>query len=118
MKIWGWVLLFFVLCGPAPGLAQEENHLAVDVWGLSHHVNREKGYNEQNWGGGLRLYHRSFFVAADIMRNSVRGQTSSIGAGYDHNLFNIGTYAFSAEVEVAHLDYQVPKRGTARGVVV
>jgi hypothetical protein len=116
-KALGLLFLIIVLFGPVACIAAE-NHLAINVWGFSHHVSRDKGYNEKNWGLGMRGYHDNWFASIDYMRNSLRGQTTSIGAGYDYPVYSLGKYTFLISAEVAHLNYQVPDRGTARGYVI
>jgi len=117
-KLFGIIMLFFACLAPAACLAEDENHLALDLWGMSHHGNRDKGYNEKNWGLGVRAYHGNWFAAVDDMRNSLRGNTLSVGVGYKQPLFTLGGYTLSVEAELSHLDYHVPKRGVARGFIV
>lgn len=117
-KLFCSIMLFFVCLGPAVCLAEDENYLALNLWGLSHHGNRDKGYNEKNWGLGVRGYHGNWFAAVDDMRNSLNGNTLAIGGGYKYPLAKFGEYTVSVEAELSHLDYQVPKRGTVHGFVL
>lgn len=114
----GVLLLLFFSGLASLCFAAEDNHLAANFWGLSHHQSDRKGYNEQNWGLGLRAYHKNWFVAVDQMRNSARGQTRAIGIGYEYPLIEIKGAKFSIAAEAAHLDYEFPGRGTARGILL
>ena len=98
--------------------APEGCYWGVDGWGFSHHADRRKGYNEKNWGAGARGQCGNWFAAVDDMRNSVRGNTLSVGGGYEYPVFSIGDFTFSAEAELTHLDYEVPGRGVARGFIL
>ncbi|MCR4334048.1 MAG: hypothetical protein NUV60_03515 [Patescibacteria group bacterium] len=111
------VLLFFAVSGLVPAFAAD-NHIAVDFWGLSYHGNRDRNYNEQNWGLGLRAYHGKWFVAADRMKNSSRGQTTAFGVGYEYPFANVRGYVFSVAAEVARVNYEFPGRGTAHGTLI
>lgn len=117
MKTMWRVLVFFMLSGLVPVFAAG-NHVAVDFWGLSYHGNRDRGYNEQNWGLGLRAYHNNWFVAIDDMKNSSSGQTVAIGAGYEYPLANVRGYVFSIAAEVARVNYEFPGRGTVHGMII
>ena len=121
MKIAAGVLLLFALSGFTKSFAADgcpsTNHFAVNAWGLSYHETRNKGYNEQNWGLGLRWYHGCWFLAADNMRNSVRGMTLALGGGYEYPVTTIKGYTLSIAGQLTRLDYEVPGRGVAHGVV-
>lgn len=114
------VLLLFIISALTPCAAEEsrDNHFALNFWGLSHHQSDRKGFNQQNWGLGLRAYHKNWFVAVDRMRNSARGQTLAVGGGYEYPLFDFKGAKFSIAAEVAHLDYEFPGLGTARGLLL
>ena len=117
----GSILLSFVLF-TSPAFAAEEtpaeNHIAVNVWGFSHHAQRNKGYNEQNWGLGVRAYHGNWFAAADEMRNSVRGNTFAYGIGYEYPLFTLKGFTASAVAEAVRVNYEFPGLGIARATVI
>src|SRR5436305_9978863 len=68
---------------------------SLNLWGLSYHPDRSKGYNEHNWGAGFSCYSRPnipwllgtgqdnrLVFEGDAMLNSWRGLmvTVSIGA--------------------------------------
>ncbi|HUY62657.1 MAG TPA: hypothetical protein VMV50_02620 [Candidatus Paceibacterota bacterium] len=113
-------LFFFAVFLPgvssAQGICSDRTRcsLAVDVWGVTRHQ-YDKNYNQKNRGLGLRAYDGRWFVAVDTMRNSVRGRATAVGVGYEYPLFDVLGTTFLVGGELAHLDYQIPGRGTVRG---
>jgi hypothetical protein len=115
-KVCAILSLSTALLLPNVGLAEEsENHLAVDLWGLSYHGDRDQDHNERNWGIGLRAYHGNWFAAVDQMKNSFRGKALAVGVGYEYPLTTIAGYTLSAEAELLHLDYEKPGQGAVNG---
>ena len=111
-------LLFFVLLFPITCSAEEEVHLALNLWGYSHHAERHKNYNERNWGFGGRGYYGNWFAAIDDMKNSVRGKAVSVGIGYEYPFFTVSGYTVSAVGEVSYLRYEFPNKGTMSGTII
>jgi hypothetical protein len=88
-----------MVLGLLPAKAQaEDGHWGITGWGLSYHVNRSVGYNEDNWGLGLRHYNRPdwkwlghdtdnrVFLEADALRNSNRGLALPLSAGVEYHV--------------------------------
>ena len=69
----------------SPALAQDsDKHLGVTIWGLSYHINRDKEFDEANFGLGLRYYFNRFiFVEADALHNSNGGLVTPVSVGLD-----------------------------------
>jgi len=109
-------LLFFVLLFPITCRA-EDFHVALDLWGYSHHAERNKNYNERNWGFGGRVYYGNWFAAVDDMKNSVRGKAVSVGIGYEYPLFTVSGHTVSAVGELSYLKYGFPNKGTLHGTI-
>ncbi len=101
---------------PAVCLAESDCRFALDIWGASHHFERNKGYQEVNPGIGVRAYCGNWFVAADkVAHNSARGSTLAIGGGYRFPLTTVGEYALFFDAEAVHLNYKIPGKGDVRG---
>ena len=79
--------------------------MSLNIWGLSYHPDRTKGYNEQNWGAGFSCYTRPdipwllgksqdnrLVIEGDAMLNSWRGLMVpvSIGANWRIKTFSDG----------------------------
>ena len=88
-------------------------NVSLNLWGLSYHPDRTKGYNEQNWGAGVSCYSHPnipwllgtgrdnrLVLEGDAMINSWRGLIVpvSIGANYRVKAFAGGCklYAVAA----------------------
>ena len=118
-KVLSVLFVCFLLSSSAAIAEEAERHFAVDIWGFSHHVNRQRDYNEFNPGGGVRLYYGNLFAAVDIVdRNSVRGNTWAFGVGYEYPLAKIGSFTLSPMIEIARMGYQFPKYGTLYGPIL
>lgn len=94
--------------------------MSLNLWGLSYHPDRTKGYNEQNWGAGFSCYSRPnipwllgtgadnrLVIEGDAMLNSWRGimVPLSLGANWKLKTFASGCklYAVTA-LTVAYYD--------------
>jgi len=96
---------------------------SVNVWGLSYHPDRSRGYNEHNWGAGFSCYTRPniswllgrdqdnrLVFEGDAMLNSWRGVMVpvSIGANYRVKAFSGGCKLyFVAAMTVAYYNNPV-----------
>ncbi len=68
----------------------------LHIWGLSYHIARDRGYNENNWGIGLRVQRRPpwewlgdrrttrVFLETDVMANSYGGVIVPTSIGLDY----------------------------------
>jgi len=80
-------------------------NVSLNLWGLSYHPDRSKGYNEQNWGAGVSCYSRPnipwllgsgkdnrLVIEGDAMLNSWRGLMVplSVGANWKMKTFASG----------------------------
>jgi hypothetical protein len=98
---------------------------ALNLWGLSYHPDRSKGYNERNWGAGLSCFTRPdipwlllghdrdnrLVFEADAMLNSWRGVVVpvSIGTSYRIKTFSGGCKLYvEAALTVAY--YKNPEK--------
>jgi hypothetical protein len=83
--------------------------MSLNLWGLSYHPDRTKGYNEQNWGAGFSCYahpkipwllgsgrDNRLVIEGDAMLNSWRGLIVplSVGANYRVKTFSGGCKLF------------------------
>jgi hypothetical protein len=79
--------------------------MSLNLWGLSYHPDRSKGYNEQNWGAGFSCYthpdipwllgkgqDNRLVIQGDALLNSWRGLMVplSIGANWRIKTFSDG----------------------------
>jgi hypothetical protein len=107
------MLLFILALSPAA--RADEGHWGISIWGLSYHVNRSVGYNEDNWGLGLRYYIKPgrYFLEFDALRNSNRGLALPLSAGAQFRFAPLpagcGLYGVAA-LAVAY--YQFPQNQT------
>ncbi len=101
--------------------------MSVDLWGLSYHPDRTKGYNEHNWGAGFSCYTRpnlqwllgrdqdnTLAFEGDGMLNSWRGLMVpiSMGANWRLKTFANGCKVFGvAALTVAY--YNNPIRNVS-----
>lgn len=92
--------------------------MSLNLWGLSYHPDRSKGYNEQNWGAGFSCYSRpnipwllgrdrdnTLVFEGDAMVNSWRGLMVplSLAANYRIKTFSGGCKLyFVAAMTVAY----------------
>ena len=97
--------------------------LAVNVWGVSYHVNRNTNYDEQNWGAGVTCYGRPdlkllgrdennrVFIEGDLLINSWHGLVFPLSLGVDYTVksFDACRLSFFGALTVAY--YQLPDRG-------
>jgi hypothetical protein len=87
--------------------------MSINLWGVSYHPDRTKGYNEQNWGAGFSCYSHPdipwllgkgvdnrLVIEGDAMLNSWRGLMVplSVGANWRVKTFSSGCkmYFFTA----------------------
>jgi hypothetical protein len=95
----GRLLLVLMFVGVLPATAfAEGQQWGLNIWGLSYHVDRTVGYNEDNWGLGVRYYNRPrwrwlgkdednrVFLEADALRNSNRGLVVPLSAGVEYEI--------------------------------
>jgi hypothetical protein len=78
----------------SPALAAEDpdQRLGIAIWGLSYHTNREKDFDEANFGLGLRYYfNHLIFVEADALHNSNGGLVAPVSAGLELKFASLGT---------------------------
>jgi hypothetical protein len=101
--------------------------MSLNIWGLSYHPDRTKGYNEQNWGAGFSCYTRPdipwllgksqdnrLVIEGDAMLNSWRGLMVplSIGANWRVKTFSDGCKLyFVTAMTVAY--YNHPNTGVS-----
>ncbi len=101
--------------------------MSLNLWGLSYHPDRTKGYNEQNWGAGFSCYTRPnipwllgkgqdnrLVFQGDAMLNSWRGLMVpiSIGANYRVKTFASGCKLyFVAAMTVAYYNNPIKDVG-------
>jgi hypothetical protein len=101
--------------------------MSLNLWGLSYHPDRTKGYNEQNWGVGFSCYthpdipwllgrggDNRLVVEGDAMLNSWRGLMVplSIGANWRIKTFSDGCKLyFVTAMTVAY--YNHPQTGVS-----
>jgi len=74
-------------------LAAEDSdkRLGISIWGLSYHIDREKDFDEANFGLGLRYYFNRFiFVEADALHNSNGGLVAPVSAGLEIRFASLG----------------------------
>ena len=92
--------------------------MSLNLWGLSYHPDRTKGYNEQNWGAGFSCYSHPdipwllgkgadnrLVLEGDAMLNSWRGLMVplSLGVNYRMKTFSDGCKLyFVAAMTVAY----------------
>jgi hypothetical protein len=130
-------LAVVLLAWPTTSRAQDEipteakntigpcRELAVNVWGVSYHVNRATDYKEKNWGTGLTCYGRPdfkwlghddrnrVFFEGDLLINSWRGLVLPLSLGLDYTVkaFPACRLSFFGALTVAY--YQLPDRGVS-----
>ena len=101
--------------------------MSLNLWGLSYHPDRSKGYNEQNWGAGFSCYSRPdipwllgrgsdnrLVIEGDAMLNSWRGLMVplSVGANWKVKTFASGCKLyFVTAMTVAY--YNDPQKNTS-----
>jgi len=79
------------LASPALAADDPDQRLGLAIWGLSYHIDREKDFDEANFGLGLRYYFTRFlFVEADALHNSNGGLVAPVSAGLDLKFASIG----------------------------
>src|SRR6267154_814968 len=79
------------------------NETSLNLWGLSYHPDRTKGYNEQNWGAGVSCYAQPdipwllgtgrdnrLVFEGDAMLNSWRGLMVPVSVGANYRLKTLG----------------------------
>lgn len=95
-----------------------ERHLAVNLWGLSHHwdgKNSPRKLEEVNTGAGIRFYCGRLFAAVDDMKNSVGGNMLAYGVGYEFLLAQVRKIAVSFTPQLTRVQYEIPGYETRRG---
>ena len=73
--------------------------MSLNLWGVSYHPDRTKGYNEQNWGAGFSCYthpnipwllgsgrDNRLVVEGDAMLNSWRGLMVPLSVGLNYRV--------------------------------
>ena len=99
--------------------------LSLNLWGLSYHPDRAKGYNEHNWGAGLgcstrpnipwllgRDQENVLTFEGDAMLNSWRGAMVPVSMGFSYHLqtFSGGCKLFAvAALTVAYYNNPITK---------
>jgi hypothetical protein len=134
----GLVVLMIALLAALPSPARAEGHeWGVSIWGLSYHVDRSVGYNEDNWGLGLRYSPRPqwrwlgknqenrVFLEFDALRNSNRGLVLPLSAGVEIDMATVARCKIFAVGALTVAYYQKPaidttevKFGPVPGVAV
>jgi len=95
----------------APARAQESaQQLGISIWGLSYHINRDKDFDEANFGLGLRYYFNRFlFVEADALHNSNGGLVAPVSVGLDLKFASIHSCNLYAVAAGTIAFYQNPR---------
>ncbi len=97
--------------------------MSLNLWGLSYHPDRSKGYNEQNWGAGFSCYTRPdipwllgsgkdnrLVFEGDALLDSWRGLMVPVSVGLNYKLKTLGggcKLYFVGALTVAYYDNPV-----------
>ncbi len=97
------------------------NPVTFDGWstsfyGVSHHARTKNPYNETHLGGGLRRHFGSCFFgyancyaeATYIKKNSLNGETYSLGGGIWFHLADVDSYRIGLSESISYIKYKVP----------
>jgi hypothetical protein len=97
--------------------------IELAIWGISYHIDRSRGYNENNWGVGLRYSGKPdwrwlgrkpatrLFLEVDVLTNSYKGLVLPASFGLEYDAASVGPHCsllMTAAFTTAY--YQKPER--------
>lgn len=89
---------------------------STSFYGVSHHTRTKSSFNELHPGIGLRKHFGSCFFghancyaeATYIKKNSLNGETYSLGGGIWFHLADVDSYRIGLSESISYIKYKVP----------